>query len=109
MKSQVDPQMPQRISHTTRAFILVCIYLTHRPRSGRDEISPALQCWVKRHKQIEARETGDRRIGANPWASAVRFADSESKQLLLPSDESLGYCRPSATRTTSIRDAASSA
>src|ERR1700704_5872118 len=47
-----------------------------------------------------ARETGDRDRSSRIGISAVRFADLKSNTSPFPSDESLGYYRLSASRTT---------
>jgi outer membrane protein len=74
-----------------------------RPRSGRNESSPALQCWVQspidESKPVKRAIEGDSflRKGPTLQSSASRTWDDHVRSL--PSDKSLGYFRLSASRT----------
>jgi hypothetical protein len=54
-----------------------------RPRSGPDEIGPAIHCWDRVVLRGEVRKTDDRVPNRQNISSTVSFADSDSVSVLL--------------------------
>lgn len=75
-----------------------------RPRSGLSESSPALRRWVSRPeyiiksvKRTTEKLIGVRFIGSRPFHGLIKILG------LAPTDESVGYCHPSASPTLAAK------
>jgi outer membrane protein TolC len=73
------------------------------PRSGRNESSPALQCWeqspIDESKPVKRATEGHSFLGKGPTPQSSASRTWDDHMCLFPSDKSLGYFRSSASRT----------